>query len=313
MKEVKNHIQNEYIRNAFILQNWKDMGKKLMEEILTKAGKLQKRFLPAVYFDSSVLIDYWMTEGMEMHETEIEKSIKNNKPSYWRELPGGDEVMEIERGTLMENNEFPHWQVVRGILRSEDRINKVAEIRKKLVFDRVKVTPVISSICLLELIEWQAEAAFKQIASEASGTIFIQKRSKKDIGDYLKKALELRKDEIKEEKEKGRKSSESTGLELLMIETWLNSSFAEAHGLEGLLQVDIANFNLTIDKAWAEPSVYGYLQLGAADIMHILFAQHLGCKYIASFDSDFKRVKNIITEETGMTVLTSAEEILAIL
>ena len=24
MKGVKKHIQNEYIRNAFILQNWKD-------------------------------------------------------------------------------------------------------------------------------------------------------------------------------------------------------------------------------------------------------------------------------------------------
>jgi hypothetical protein len=26
MKEVKKHIQNEYIRNAFILQNWKNIG-----------------------------------------------------------------------------------------------------------------------------------------------------------------------------------------------------------------------------------------------------------------------------------------------
>ena len=311
MKEVKKHIQNEYIRNAFILQNWKDMGKKLMEEILTKAGKLQKRFLPAVYFDSSVLIDYWMTEGMEMHETEIEKSIKNNKPSYWRELPGGDEVMEIERGTLTENNEFPHWQVVRGILRSEDRINKVAEIRKKLVFDRVKVTPVISSICLLELIEWQAEAAFKQIASEASGTIFIQKRSKKDIGDYLKKALELREKEFKEQK--GKKQGVSTGLDILMLETWLNRSFVDSHGLYGLLQVDIVNFHLTVSKVWEEPSVYAYLQLGAADIMHILLAQHLGCQYIASFDTDFKRVKDIVSEETGISILTSPEEILDIL
>jgi len=25
MKEAKNHIQNEYIRNALILQNWKDI------------------------------------------------------------------------------------------------------------------------------------------------------------------------------------------------------------------------------------------------------------------------------------------------
>lgn len=257
--------------------------------ILTKAGKLQKRFLPAVYFDSSVLIDYWMTEGME--------------------LPEKDDLIS----RTIRNNELSHFQVVRDILRSEIRINKVIEIRRKLIFDEVKVTPVISPISLLELMEWKAEAAFKQIASEASGALFIQKKSKKEIGDYIKKILEMRKDEIKQQKEKGRESILSTSLEILMSEIWLNRSFAEAHGLEGLLQADIINFNLTVDKVWMEPSAYGILQLGVADIMHILFAQHLGCKYIASFDSDFARIKNIITEETGMTVLTSPEEILNIL
>lgn len=255
--------------------------------ILTRTGKLQKRFLPAVYFDSSVLIDYWMTENMEMPETETDKLIKNN--------------------------ELPHLRVAKDILRSGIRISKVVEIRKKLIFDKVKVTPVVSPTSLLELMEWEAEDAFKRIASEASGTIFIQKKSKKEIGDYLKKSLEMRKDEIKEQKKERRKSFESTGLEILMSETRLNRSFAEAHGLQGVLQANIVNFSLTVDKAWAEPSAYGFLQLGIADIMHILFAQHLGCKYIASFDSDFARVKNIITEETGMTVLTRPEEILAIL
>jgi len=98
-----------------------------------------------------------------------------------------------------------------------------------------------------------------------------------------------------------------------MSETWLNRSFLECHGLSGLLQVDIVNFHLTINKAWMEPSAYAYLQLGIADIMHILLAQHLGCKYIASFDSDFVRVKDIIQEETGILVLTNPEKILAIL
>ena len=47
--------------------------------------------------------------------------------------------------------------------------------------------------------------------------------------------------------------------------------------------------------------------------MHVLVAQHLGCEYIASFDADFKRVRDIIKEETGMTVLGGPEEILEIL
>lgn len=97
-----------------------------------------------------------------------------------------------------------------------------------------------------------------------------------------------------------------------MSETWLNKSFIDAHGLQGLLQVDIVNFHLLVNKIWEEPSAYAYLQLGVADIMHILLARHLGCQYIASFDSDFKRVKEIINEETGLSVLSTAEEILAI-
>ena len=256
----------------------------MKDTILTSTGKLQKRFLPAIYFDTSVLVDYWMTEGMEMPETEVDK--------------------------LMKKNELPHLQVVKDILRSEKRISKVVEIRKKLLSGKVKVTPVVSPFSLLELMEWQAEAAFKQIASEASGTMFIQKKSKKQIGDYLKKALELREAEIKEQE--GKKPGVSTGLEILMSETWLNRSFVEVHGLHGLLQVDIVNFHLPVSKVWEEPSVYAYayLQLGVADIMHILLARHLGCQYIASFDSDFARVKDIISEETGISVLTSPEEIL---
>ncbi|MCD6482671.1 MAG: PIN domain-containing protein [Candidatus Aenigmarchaeota archaeon] len=256
-----------------------------MMSVLTKNGKLRKRFLPAIYFDSSVLIEYWMTEDMEMSKTEVDE--------------------------LLKKNELPHLPVVRNILRSETKINKVVEIRKKLLFGKVKVTPIVTPLSLLELIEWHAEASFKQIASEASGVVFIQKRSKKQIGDYLKKALKLAELEAKEQK--GKRRCESTGLEILMSETRLNRSFAECHGLQGLLQVDIVNFHLPINKVWQESSAYAYLQLGIADIMHILLAQQLGCQYIASFDSDFARVKDIISEETKISVLTSPEEILAIL
>ena len=78
----------------------------MKDKILTSTGKLQEKFLPAIYFDTSVLVDYWMTEGMEMPETGMDK--------------------------LMKGNESPHLQVVRDILRSEKRINKVIDnsIRK---------------------------------------------------------------------------------------------------------------------------------------------------------------------------------------
>jgi len=254
---------------------------------VTRIGRLRAKYLPAIYFDSSVLIDYWITEGLETDWTEnpIEKIISENEPK-----------------SLV---------VVKELLKADKRLQKVVEVRKKLIFGLSKLSAVISPLALLELMAWKAEAAFKQYANEAAGVHIIQKKSKREIGDYLKKLLELRRDEI--EKEKGNEKRYSTGLEILMSDTWLNRSFAECHGLRGLLQADIVNFELTLDQAWQEPFAYAYLQLGASDILHILIARHLGCNYIASFDDDFRRARDVIEEESQMKVLTSPEDILGVL
>ena len=92
----------------------------------------------------------------------------------------------------------------------------------------------------------------------------------------------------------------------------MSQSFVYHHGLEGLLRADIINFELTNSRAWSEPALYSYLQVGAADIMHILFAEHLGCEFIATTDQDFKRAADIIKEHTGITVLKGYSEILSI-
>lgn len=254
---------------------------------VTKNGKLKARFLPAIYFDSSVVIDYWMTEGLE-----------TDRP-------------EGLFGEILDECEAERLHIMRKILKSDRRMEKVIEIRKRILSGESKATAVISPISLLELMGWNAEAAFKDFAAEALGALAIQRKSKKEIGDYLKKLLELRSDEV--EKQKGKKRERTTGLEWIMSDSWLNRSFADCHGLQGVLQADIVSFELTIDRVWQEPFAYAYLQLGISDIIHILIARHLGCKYIASFDSDFQRVSDIITKETGMTVLGSPEEILMLL
>lgn len=233
----------------------------------------------------------------------------NRPAAYYYWLVEGTETTRAESGSS-NPSELPHIQIVRDIMRSEGIAAKVMEIRRRLVRG-AKVTAVVSPLSLLELMEWHAESAFKQAASEAAGAMFIQRRSKKEIGDYLRKAIDLRLQENK--LQKGKRRRPSTGLETLMSETWMNRSFTEAHGLSGLVRADISNFNLSIDRAWQEPSAYAYLQLGTADIMHILLAQQFGCKYIASFDSDFRRVKDNVTEETGMRVLVSPDETLSVL
>jgi hypothetical protein len=254
---------------------------------VNRGGKLKPEYLPAIYFDSSVLIDYWIIEGSEI------------------DLPE-DPTLKI-----IEQNEPNYVTVCRELFRADKRIQKVTEIRKILLMGTPRLSVVISPLCLLELMEWNAESAFKEFASESASTMFIQRKSKKEIGNYLKKLLELRSKEVKEQK--GERKGCSTGLEIMMGETWLNRGFTECHGLRGLLQADIVNFKLEIDKSWSEPSAYAYLQLGVSDILHILFAQHLGCSYIASFDEDFRRVSDIVEEENNMKVLSTPESILNLL
>ena len=263
-----------------------------MNDFLTGAGRLKEEFLPAVYFDSSVLIDYWMTEGMELEEVEAQRAL-------------ADEMLL-----------GPVATAIRDLMRSDRRLSKVAEIRKKLLFEEVKVRPVASPLGRLELTEWHAEAVFKQTAAEASGALFIQRKGKKEIGDYIKKALERW--QCQQEGAENTNSTARTGLDDLVSSMWISGSFSDAHGLAGIIQVDIVNFNLPADDPWETPSVpdpfvFAYLQLGVADTLHILLAHHLGCQYIASFDSDFKRVRGEIMEETGLIALVSPEEILAVL
>jgi len=46
---------------------------------ITTTGRLEEKFLPAMYFDSSVLIAYWMTEGFEMPENNSDRLFEKNK------------------------------------------------------------------------------------------------------------------------------------------------------------------------------------------------------------------------------------------
>jgi len=249
--------------------------------LIDENGKLQEVYLPAIYFDSSVVIDYWISEYMEMPEDKFSQ---------------------------------PNDNLLRDLFLKDKRIKDTFEIRDRILSGQSKVTPIITSLSLIELMEWHVEAVFKELASESLGTMFIQKKSKKEVGDYLKKLLMSAEENLKEEHWRNYTEDwKIESLKELMSELWLNRSFVNHHGLWGLLQADIKNFSFSIDKAWQEPSAYAFLQLGAADTLHILFAEHLGCKYFASFDSDFKRAKNIINEKNEITVLTNPQEILKVI
>lgn len=250
-------------------------------EILTKQGRLKKAYSPAIYFDSSVVIDYWLAEPIQ--------------------------ASDLKEYNLF-NQETPLSAFTRELLRSERRLPKVAEIRKKLIFEDTKALAVVSPLAIIELIEWYAENKFKEIAAEEVGVFAIQRKSKKEIGDFLSKVLEERK--LETDKAGDRKKETSTASELFVSETRLNLSFARCHGLQGLLLVDLKNFRIDLHSV---PFILSYLQMGMADILRVLAAKHLGCEFIASFDSDFQRASKHIEGGAGLKVLTRPEDIIAAL
>lgn len=252
-------------------------------EILDKRGRLLEPYLPAIYFDSSVLIDYWISEYMEIPNDDIE----------------------------FEMISKPEVYLLRELFLKDKRIKETFKIRNKIISGNSRLTPVVSPLSLIELMEWNVEASFKEIASESLGSMFIQKKSKKEIGNYIRKLMNNANDNLTSEIwRQESKDWKIEGLKRLIATFALNRSFVNHHGLLGLLQVDIKNFNFTMDNAWQEPSEYAYLQIGAADTLHILFAEHLGCKYFATYDSDFIRAKNEIKEKKGITVLSNPQEIM---
>ena len=264
----------------------------MVKSLVTEEGKLIDEVLPAIYFDSSLVIDYYVAESFPYDEKELDYDIDIPEGPI-EELPAEvrdnlDEYLEIKN--------HPQEFLLREIINSDKRIKQVRQIRNKILFEDLKVNPVISPLVITELTKWFTESIFKQMASDSIGSKPIQRFGDKQIGNYLKKLMELHQEANKNpEFSKWRKE----GLKRLHYELWMNPSFVYAHGLSGLIHVDIVNFDLTMEKAWYEPSAYSFLQIGATDIMHILFAEHLGCEYIATFDEDFKRAGDIIKEETG--------------
>ena len=251
-----------------------------------RKGTLLPQFIPAVYLDTSVVIDYWLAEGLEWD---------------WPH----DEVTQ-----LLEKNERKDYQVIRELFKADKRVTQMADIRKKLRWDQTRVRAITSPLSMIELMEWQAETGFKETASEAVSVAFMQRKSKKEIGNYLRTLVKMRETEIKAN---GKPDNRSTGLETIMEDIWVSRSNIEHSGLQGIIQAPIKSFNLTIDDIWAEPSALAVFQLGAADILHVLFCHHLGCKYLASFDEDFFRVSDIVFKKWHIEIINCPERLQSLL
>jgi len=260
-------------------------------------GRLSDAYLPAIYFDSSVLIYYWLAEGLEgKADADVEEVLRNND--------------------FKSRDEF-----LREIFRQDKYIEKGLKLREAIAGEEAKLTAVITPLCIYELFEWHVETVFKELLSDAVSYKEIQKKGKKDLGDALKKVIDAW-DGIPIDIQKGLNSFENLNrpeyrkakaIRLILVDIWLNDSFALAHGFHGLNVADIREFNFRSEDIFGNLGLFACLHLGAADLLHILFASHLGCKYIASYDSDHLRAKDHIKALFGIEVVSTPQEIIRVI
>lgn len=240
-------------------------------------GSLPNKLLPVVYFDSCVLIDYFIAARRSAVET-------NDADSSQQDLLKDD------------------FKCVRELLKQQSKLEAVLRIRDKLIDNKARKIAVISPLCILELVETHAEEILRENIASATSAKGVQKIGKKQIGQLLKNLMESLTD-----------ASTSNSLKRLVSATALDINLQRCRGLYGLYIANISSFNLTFDMVNQGLAGLSYLQIGSADIMHVLFAHHLGCAYFASWDEDFKRATNFLNNKYGIQLLSSAEQILDVL
>ena len=268
---------------------------------VTEEGRLREDYLPAMYMDANVLLQYFIAEEM----------IEGDQPAEGLQSPG-----------FATEDRF---SVLREILRAEKYTQKMIEIVERLE-DCPRVFPVYTPLGLAELMGAYAKEKFKSIATQFIGNFAIERMSKKQVGDSIKAIFDGRRVEAKEQAFEDETIAERNGLpdgvrpgrtttdlELLVTSLCLNHSFIDCNRFRGLILADVLKLDFTQEQLWGQMNLFAYLQLGLSDIMHIVTAKHLGCEYLASFDGDFKRASDLLYEFTGIKTLTSPDMIIDVL
>lgn len=183
---------------------------------LNNNGEIRKSKSPAIYFDTSVLIDYWMVEGSEI------------------DLPHEDLYKER-----------PHVLKLQEIIRENPRLIEMQKLRKQIIFEEVEALPIYTPLCMIELSSWHAELMFKQMAGDAVGYKAIQKESLKNIGDYLSKIHEQYLQEIDNPCLQEKRGTPPATI--LYNNINLNWSYAECHALQGFVLLPLNNFKITLN------------------------------------------------------------------
>ncbi len=186
-----------------------------------------------------------------------------------------------------EYNKFPWYsenpedKLFMEYLKADKRTKKIYKIREIIDNSENKINLVYTPACRLELEEVISETAFRNYGVEVSDIKHLQRKSRKEIGEIINR--------IRLDTKKNEPSNELRNLYYHFF--FVTSSLPEL--LPGLFEVDLVNIKITKRDIYK----YGFLanlQIGFADIFHLVSAQRLGCKYFFTLDNDFSRAASEI-------------------
>lgn len=193
------------------------------------------------------------------------------------------------------NKENPDDKLFREYLKSEQRTKQIYRIREIIENFDNKLNLVYSPACRLELEEVLSEYAFRNYGVEVSDIKHLQRKSRKEIGDIINK---IRLDS----KLKG----PSNELNNLYYHFFLITDNITEF-LPGLYEVDLINIRIT-KKDFYKFGFLANLQIGFADIFHLISTQRLGCKYFFTLDKDFARASSEIESIFNFEVVTEIDK-----
>ncbi len=247
-------------------------------------GTLEEVYSPSIYLDTNFLRHYYLAEGMEDFVDDDGDDVEPPWATDFHEMPPPD----LDRRQLLWN-----------LIRKKDSGRDFALIRRYAIHCLTEASLILTPIAVIELFKVHAEVAFKEICADVVGVKQVQRWGDRAIGDYL---TEIFNRAVADDEEKVAKE--------IKQDCTFNLSFAQAHGLCGTFYVNDLRVRITDSDVARILWVPSFLQLDAADVLHMHAAHCLKCDYFASLDKGFSRNRNLIEGFAHFKLLCSVQEVM---
>ncbi len=255
---------------------YSEMADQLQRAEIDSKGKLTPDFLPAAYFDTGVLYDYWLVESCLGYCDRRSTAAKGTTPLYHQTI-----LDLVEAGRELDSAkqlvEFIHSNC-----------------------ENLKLHLIYTPLCLMELSKIYSEATFLDYVAEVKSLKLLQRIHYKNIGRYLSRLTAIGRKE--------RRDGQAHGSEVLLGSTHFDVEFL-GEGLAHFCCADIVNYSLHYED-FLFASELSYLQVESSDIMHLLYARHLGCSYFITLDDELARHGRKYEKQLGLKIVKGYERIM---